>query len=161
MKRKLLIPVLLALLLIPALACQTVLRALQPSLPIPPGLTELGTALPGVLEGTPIPLPELMTAIPALPGGTAEAPPDIPVVDQKENLVGSQFLVSYQTSMAFDDVVKFYKDQMPAQGWQAGEAPQAVKGFAVLNYVKDKRTATVTVSGAEGKTAVIIAIQEQ
>jgi hypothetical protein len=163
MNRKLLIPVVLALWLIPALACQTVLGALgagatptPPLVIVPPVdvLPDIETALPSLLEGTPPAIPTELSVL-----GTP--PPDIPVVDQAENLTGSQFLVSYETSKAFDDVVKFYEDGMPAQGWKSSGSPTTLGGFAVLNYTKDKRAAVVTITAAEGKTSVAVVITGQ
>lgn len=163
MNRKLLITAVLALGLIPALACQTVLGALGAgATPTPPlvllptvaGLPEIETALPSLLEGTPPAIPTEFNVL-----GTP--PPDIPVADQAENLVGSNLLGSYETTIAFDKVLKFYEDGMPAQGWAASGPPTKLESFALLNYTKDKRAAIVTITAAEGKTSVAVVISGQ
>ena len=165
-----LVPATIAMMLIPALACQTVLGALGVGpTPTPSVVEQLQTQLPSLLEGTPPALetlipgipPELSTAFPGLTGGTAEPPPDIPLMSETKDLVASQFLVTYTTPATFDEAVAFYEEQMPANGWTEEGSAAVVAGFAVHNYVKGDRTATVTVSSSGGETTILIAIGQK
>ena len=48
--------------------------------------------------------------------GSGEVPPDIPMVDEpRQDLFGSDDIVSYNTPMSYDEVLAFYQEQMPAQ----------------------------------------------
>jgi hypothetical protein len=120
------------------------------------------------LELPPLEVPELATALPPGPEATlpalatafagGEAPEDIPVLDQAENLFGSETAVSYETTVPFDDVVTFYKEQMPANGWEEAEGSFSFGEVSILNYVKEGRSAIVTITKAGEKTTVLVGI---
>jgi hypothetical protein len=65
-------------------------------------------------------------------------------------------MVSYESNSSFDDVLEFYQEQMPADGWSDTGNSFITSGSAMLNYTKDGRTATVTLADADGKTSIII-----
>ena len=91
-----------------------------------------------------------------------ELPPDIPLVDRSTTsaFVSSHLLVSYTTSLPFASTLDFYKQNMPANGWNAlsGERYETDTS-AMIKYEKPDRIATVTVNVVEGKTVVLITIQ--
>ena len=149
---------LIALLVAPALACQTITGGLSPNsaATLEPELPDLGTAVP----------PDIQTAVPegtisaiATSALGGEAPADIPVIEGSANLLASSQLVSYETTTSFDDTVKFYKDGMPANGWTEAQGSITFGDTSVMNYTKEGRTAVVTVSKSGDKTVVAIAIQ--
>jgi hypothetical protein len=96
-------------------------------------------------------------------GGASGGPSDIPVVqgDNTILLVNAQ-LVSYQTKTDFATTVKFYKDQMPKNGWtQDTSTSIETTNASVLAYTKDTRKANVSVTKdpTSGQTMVLITIQ--
>jgi hypothetical protein len=121
---------------------------LDPGLDATVEVPEIGTVVPEV-------------TVPAIPTLGGDRPEDIPVVEPNENLFASADAVSYETTTSFDDVKEFYKEQMPANGWE--ESPGALEfgDTAILNYTKDGRTAVVTLSVNSGKTVVVIGIANQ
>ncbi len=90
-----------------------------------------------------------------------DVPPDVPVVEDTQNLFGSESTVSYFTSLDYNTVLEFYKKEMPANGWNEDTSQTSVEtaDAAVLYYVKDNRAATVTISFADGQTVVQVLIQ--
>lgn len=91
-----------------------------------------------------------------------EAPEDIPIVEgEVESLLATANLISYQTTMPFDEVVAFYETQMLAQGWAPAEGQNVTQGqTTIATYAKDTRHAVLTITGeaSAGKTAVLIVI---
>lgn len=93
-----------------------------------------------------------------------DAPDDIPVVDEStiQNFYGSDIFVSYNTSQDFDTVVEFYKDEMPANGWEADSSLTfELKNTATLtwNQVDRRAIVVITVNPADDSTVVAITIQ--
>lgn len=92
----------------------------------------------------------------------AQATPaeDIPLIDaERDTFFQSASLISYNTTLPFDQVLDFYKNQMPANGWNEIEN----EGFetattAFLSFEKGGRKASVSlVSPSEtGNTLVVI-----
>jgi hypothetical protein len=65
-------------------------------------------------------------------------------------------MITFKTTDAPADVAAFYKQQMPKQGWQAGEASELGE-LQTLNYSKDGRKLSITITKEEqGGSAVII-----
>lgn len=95
-------------------------------------------------------------------GGFGEAPEDIPVIDpQPENFFASDIAVSYITEFPYAEVVQFYKNEMPANGWEAVDQGWVEsESVAVLQYRKINREVSITLSSnpADGKTIVLITI---
>ena len=94
------------------------------------------------------------------------APPDIPVVDDKEikGFFGSNGVVSYLTSMDFESVLVFYKDEMPKNDWGAiQDGTVESEGAAVLKFEKEDRTASVTLSvnPLDQSTLVMILVNQK
>ncbi len=149
---------LIALFVAPVLACQAITGAVSPSsAPTPvPGLPGVGTALPPDIQ-TAVPEGTIAAIATSVLGG--EAPPDIPVIEGANIVVASSQAVSYDTTTSFDDVVKYYKDQMPANGWAEAEGSITFGDNSVTNYTKDSRKAVVTITKQGDKTLVNILIQ--
>ena len=96
--------------------------------------------------------------------GSDEIPADIPVVDgEKKDLLSSEKVVSYSTSMSFDSVLTFYQEQMPINGWSEKEGSVITDEAALLYFENSDREATVTLSYNSGgsETVVMIIIQEK
>ncbi len=100
-----------------------------------------------------------------LAGPANEKPADIPIVEgDKENLFLSEAVVSYQTSLDLSQVLSFYEQQMPVNGWSFQEKESVMsETTAVMIYDKANRRATLTLTRdlASAKTIVVISIQSR
>jgi len=145
---------------------------------IPPGIEETAQALitevdtSGMLETAQAAITEQAPVL----GSTMEAlsteiytspqdaPPDIPIMEaERSAFVGTAKAVSYMINAEFDDVVSYYRAEMPKNGWQ--EAPSdttSTSSLVELKYTKDGRTATVVITQVPfvGQTTVVITIDE-
>ncbi len=94
---------------------------------------------------------------------TGEPPADIPIFnrEQAQDYFGSSQYLFYTSPSAYNQVLDFYKTEMPNNGWQylASESHEYAHA-AQLNYSKDKRTATIDMSlnPLNNTTVVIINI---
>jgi hypothetical protein len=97
--------------------------------------------------------------------GGGETPADIPVVEGvTDNFYGSKDVVSYFTAIDFSEVLDYYQQQMPLNGWEEKQSESIIAGdTAVLHYEKPDRTAIVTLSvnPVDGKTIVMVTILEK
>ncbi|HTX78952.1 MAG TPA: hypothetical protein VMC62_04755 [Longilinea sp.] len=89
----------------------------------------------------------------------AEAPTDIPVLPDATGFYGSQTHILYTTKTAFNDVVSYYQQQMPDQGWKETPGEAIAEHTAWLIYNKDNRTATVVITSSNNGVAVDIDIK--
>lgn len=98
-------------------------------------------------------------------GAYGEVPPNIPLVDaQRDNFLGSSSLVSYTVALPFEQVLDFYRQEMPDYGWEPGEESNKVTPkFAKLFYQNPHQRVVVTISAPspEDETLVLINIYEQ
>ncbi|HLA96943.1 MAG TPA: hypothetical protein VJL34_00700 [Anaerolineales bacterium] len=94
-----------------------------------------------------------------------DKPDDIPVVEgERQNYIASSQLVSYFTPLEFQQVVDFYRAQMPVNGWSPIEQGAVLtENTATLNYVKGERlvSITLTVNPLDNHTIVVITLQGQ
>ena len=131
--------------------------------------TEQGPAVRSTMEALGTELAEsgfLETAETAATAGLdlGNAPEDIPVPseDVVSNFVGSVDVVTYNTTLDFDSVMNFYKEEMINAGWTLlPEMTDEDARPAVLFFTKPERTARVTLTPnplGEG-TIVFILIQ--
>ncbi len=93
---------------------------------------------------------------------TGEAPPDIPVIAENENFLGSRDLVSYQTPLKFPAVLDFYQHEMVVNGWQFQTDDSVITDqAAVLRFAKPNREALLTLgyNEANNNTVVLITIE--
>jgi hypothetical protein len=124
-----------------------------------PGLIETALAV-ATQEGPAILATAQAYITEAAPG---DAPEDIPIIDgDKEMFFQSPEMVSYVISLPYAQVVEFYKNQMPVNGW-AMEDEDWVESETVANlqFEKTNRRASVVVTPAPGaaKTTVLIMIE--
>lgn len=57
-------------------------------------------------------------------------------------------------------IAAHYKEELTASGWDMGESMEAA-GTSILSGTKDDRVVSLMVTGAEGQTAITIAISEE
>ena len=98
--------------------------------------------------------------------GVGNAPMDIPVLEanQISNLITNESLVTYSTSVSYQEVLAFYQTQMINYGWEAVPASSyQLENVAVLMYQKIDRQATVSIAftSLNNSTTIIISIQER
>jgi hypothetical protein len=81
-------------------------------------------------------------------GSLGTPPPDIPLVEgETKDVFAMESLLTYSTPLAFDEVVAFYKEAMPANGWEYLKDSSLEMGeLAVLNFSRAGRDASVTVT---------------
>jgi hypothetical protein len=124
--------------------------------------TEEGPGLLETAQAFATESPEIQETMDASMG---EAPDDIPIIQgEQTNLFTSEFLISYEVSMSFDDALQFYEDGMPASGWiKNDETSMETGNTAILNYEKDRRTATVMINlnPVDSRTIVMISLGEK
>lgn len=77
---------------------------------------------------------------------SGDLPEDIPVPDgEKTGFVAMGNLVSFGIQQPFDEVLAYYQNEMPANGWEEAETGNLVAdSAAVLVFEKINRTATIT-----------------
>lgn len=92
-----------------------------------------------------------------------EAPADIPLYEgEKSAFIGTSQSVSYFVDAEFQDVVNFYKNEMPANGWQQKGSENATGDTMVeIEFEKEGRSAVVVVTQVPfvGQTTVVISIE--
>jgi hypothetical protein len=71
-------------------------------------------------------------------------------------------LVSYLSSSTIEDVVEFYKAELPDQGWTADDSSEFVsEDTAMLSFTKDEETLSLIISNDEGgKVSVVMSTAE-
>ncbi len=90
--------------------------------------------------------------------GLGSAPEDIPLMEDRQNLVSTGQAVTYNTPSDSKTVIEFYKQEMVAQGWAQASDPVEFAGMATLAYSKDNRQVQIVIAGAGGQTSVAITI---
>jgi hypothetical protein len=80
---------------------------------------------------------------------TGEQPSDIPIINRElaSNFFGSSQYIFYISPVKYDQVLIFYKTEMPGNGWQylQSDSHEFVHA-AQLDYFKDNRTAIIDLS---------------
>jgi hypothetical protein len=81
---------------------------------------------------------------------------DIPVPEKVTDKASFGKMITFKSPDAPADVAAFYKQQMPKQGWEAGEASE-FGDLQTLNYTKDGRKLSITITKEEqgGSTVMI------
>ena len=94
---------------------------------------------------------------------SGKPPEDIPVPENAEDLqaLGMMGMLTYQSASTPEELVDFYKAEMPKNGWTEVSA-DVMTGMANLEYNKEDRTATIMITpdSDTGKTAVMITTGE-
>ena len=92
-----------------------------------------------------------------------DAPADIPVMDlELSAFIGSPQSVSYFVNAELQDVVDFYKREMPAKGWtESSTNPSSDENIIELEYEKEGRKANIVITQIPfvGQTTVVISIE--
>lgn len=90
------------------------------------------------------------------PAGCEAAESEFPMMPDATNTSSFGGMVTYESSSSFDDVLAFYQEQMPAEGWSDTGDSFITEGTAMLGYTKDERSVNVTLTEADGKITVMI-----
>jgi hypothetical protein len=142
-----------------------------------PGLLETASALaeergPSVL-GTAQALatggPDLLgtaRAIVSSQAGNDSSLPGIPVLTSRpvEIHYSAEQMLSYSTEGAFQEIVSFYKTEMPAGGWELDIAGSIEEQYMIsLVYTRPQQSANITInfSEATGRTLVVIITEDR
>jgi len=120
------------------------------------------TAKAFATQGGPEMLETIQSAATELAFG--EAPSDIPIIDQSqiENLVASNLLVTFTANMPYDEVVNYYKQNMPLNGWQevpGGRVETDLSSW--LPYEKTDRKATILITPSGDQSFIVITIENK
>lgn len=146
---------------------------------IPPGIEETAQALitevdtSGIMETAQAAItenaPEIEGTLQAFTTevytSPEEAPPDIPIMEgEKSAFVGTAEAVSYFINAELQEVVDFYKREMPVNGWQ--EAPSdgiSNENMVELQFTKGGRKAVLVITQVPfvGQTTIVITIEGQ
>ncbi len=65
-------------------------------------------------------------------------------------------MLSYQSASSFDDVLDFYEQHMPEEGWEESGESFISEGSAILEYVKDGKTITLSITETDEGISVTI-----
>ncbi len=102
----------------------------------------------------------LLTQVPPL---QTSAPSDIPLPEiEKENFVVTPSTISFVVALPYAEVVSFYKNEMPKQGWAfEPTTSQESENSSLLNFTKENRFASISINRnpANQKTIVVIALK--
>ena len=90
------------------------------------------------------------------PPGCEAAKSEFPMLPDATGVTTMGGMVMYESASSFDDVLAFYQEQMPADGWSDTGDSFISEGTAMLSYTKDGRTATVTLTEGDGTVSVMI-----
>ena len=95
------------------------------------------------------------------PENCGGAPPDVPLMPDATDTSSFGELTSYTSASAFADVVAFYKEQMPANGWAEDTSGAfTAENFTTLTFTQDGRTASISITfdTSTNRTTVLISL---
>jgi len=90
------------------------------------------------------------------PSGCEAAESEFPMMPDASDLTTMSGMTMYTSASSFDDVLAFYQEQMPANGWSDEGDAFITSDTAMLSYAQEERTATVTLTGEDGAVSVVI-----
>ena len=90
------------------------------------------------------------------PSGCEAAESEFPMMPDASDLTTMAGMTMYTSASSFDDVLAFYQEQMPANGWSDTGDTFITSDTAMLSYAKEERTATVTLTGEDETVSVVI-----
>jgi hypothetical protein len=94
------------------------------------------------------------------PEGATGVPEDIPVYPGATDQAIMGALIMFSSADAVEDVAEFYRTQMPAQGWTAGEE-STLGNMVTQEWTKGDRKASLMISPKdEGGCSVMISIEQ-
>jgi hypothetical protein len=90
-------------------------------------------------------------------GGGVVSNGDYPIPEGATDLVAITGITTFSSAQTVEDLAEFYKTEMVAAGWTAGEEI-SLPGLVTLIFTKDGKTATITITAdpSTGKTQVAI-----
>jgi len=96
------------------------------------------------------------------PENCGGAPDDVPIMDDATGQSSFGGTIVYTSASPLADVVAFYRQQMPANGWSEdiGAGGFNTDQFSMLNFTKGGRSASITISAdaSNNTTSVLISI---
>ncbi|HLF28338.1 MAG TPA: hypothetical protein VJG32_18555 [Anaerolineae bacterium] len=98
------------------------------------------------------------------PENCGGAPEDIPLMPDATDTSAFGETTTYTSASTFEDVVAFYNEQMPANGWTAEESGGfSMEDFASLSFTKEGRTASITITfdTSSNESTVLITVSEE
>ncbi len=107
--------------------------------------------------------PQIEATLMAIPPdiNIGEAPTDIPVLPDPYGFFGSESQVLFMTTVSLEEAVRFYRQEMPANGWQETEPSLVVPKMAYINFENATSKATISMTPAGDKLAIAINISEK
>ncbi len=100
-----------------------------------------------------------ITEIAVAPG---EIPDDIPIMEGNQALVSAADVISYMMpDKEFQEVVDYYKNEMPAKGWVKLDSGSESDNLTTLEYEKDGRKVSIVITKVPvlNQVTVLISIQ--
>jgi hypothetical protein len=95
------------------------------------------------------------------PADCESAASDIPVMPDATEQTTMGAMITYKSASPFREVVDFYQDEMPNNGWEpSGDEPMLTEELAMLTYEKDGKKASITITTDGGQVSVLISIEE-
>jgi len=79
-----------------------------------------------------------------IPGFVGERPADIPVMPEAADIMESSNLVEYYVELDINQVINFYEQEMPKNGWAKTKEDKG-DGYATITYTKGGRTAILDI----------------
>lgn len=97
-------------------------------------------------------------------GGTGQTgqPPsgDIPMLDDAQEVTSMAGFATYYTASEIKQVVDFYRQKLPAEGWQEDASKAYTDDTnAILSFTKEGKTLQLTVIKEDNRTNVIVTVQ--
>lgn len=109
-----------------------------------------------LLESNLTDINEPITIEPPAAGERPEVPEDIPVMDGATEVALMANVITFQVSRPQEEVIEYYKAEMPANGWKSGEGMVPM----MMEFSKGSRSANVIVAEQDEKTTVTIMLSE-
>lgn len=79
-----------------------------------------------------------------------------PMMSDATNIFSISGMLSYQSASSFDEVIDFYQQRMPEEGWEDTGESFISEGSAILEYVKDGQTINLSISETDEGISVTI-----
>lgn len=93
------------------------------------------------------------------PAGCSAAASKYPMMPDATEVTTMGGMVSYKSASSFEDVLKFYQEQMPAKGWSESGEQFITEDSAWLTYTKDKSSVSISLSVEEGGTVAVLILE--
>ncbi|HUV89985.1 MAG TPA: hypothetical protein VMY80_10050, partial [Anaerolineae bacterium] len=90
------------------------------------------------------------------PAGCGAAESEYPMMPDATDVSTMENVVMYTSASSLDDVLAFYKGQMPANGWSETGDSFTSEGTAMQSYTKEGVTVSLALTEQDGKVSVLI-----